>query len=153
MAISAEDKTLLETTLSFAKKLLDANSTITQEINALNGLTLSDVDKAQLDDILRNGLDNVPAAKIPFLTSVVNGLEFVDKGYFNALLGLSGVNNNDTSAMKQTIATALSETYAFESNSHAFYYYKRLSMLAIATRDSAIIQDVIEKVQSLEVTQ
>jgi len=149
--ISSEQQAYLETVLSFAKKMLVSDQAISVDIIALNGMTLSDDDKSNIRDILQNEFDNPDPAKAVFLASVINSMTIIDQGYFTALVDLVQVDINNVMALKTKVTSHLGMNHVFESDLHTFSFYKRLSMLAITTRDSALIQSAIEKVQSLGV--
>ena len=151
MPISNEQQLYLGTVLSFAQKILLEDQTVSDDITTLNNMTLTDDDKASINDTLQGELDNPSLAKIDFLTNVVSGLNFIDSNYFNALINISQIDLNNTAALKAEVSSQLAAVYNFSSDLHVFNFYKRLSMLAIATKDSATIQAAIEKVQSLGV--
>lgn len=147
--LTTEDQAYLQTILSFGNKLITEDASITTEITSLNGMTLATDDLSQIEGLIQGEMISLTSSKITFLTSVIKALTIIDQAYFTAILQLSAVNTGDLAAVKTAVSQALAQSYSFATEAHFFNYYKRVSLLAIITRDSATIQAAITKIQSL----
>ena len=148
--ISMEQQTYLTTMLNFSQKILLRDDSISEEIALLNSMTyITEDDIHQIEDIIQGGINNLDDITESFLLSVISQLNIIDQSYITAILKLSNINSRDLTKLQQTITEQLLINYSFNSEIKTFTYYKRLSMLAILTRDITLIQNTIAKVESL----
>lgn len=149
--ITQDQQTYLVTLLSFGDKLLAKDPTITDEIGTLNGFTYIEDEANQIVDVLQNHVEKATGQEYAFLSSVISGLTIIDSAYLQAQLDLSIIDISDAPKLKTFITGALAANKTFSTPHYTFSYYKRLSMLAIVTRDRALIQNAIAYVQGLQV--
>lgn len=151
MSITRDQQTYLVTLLSFGDKLLAKDHTITDEVATLNSFTYNDDDVNQIIDILQNHVEKATTQDYEFLSSVIGGLTMIDNAYLQAQLDLSIVDITDIQKLRSFISTALAANKTFGTSHYSFSYYKRLSMLAIITKDRVLLRNAIDYVQGLQV--
>lgn len=99
-----------------------------------------------LEESLLNTHRANPNAYIAYVLRFVDKLTFVDSVFIRKTLELRRLDGKMT---KPILEGLLNEDIVFFSDAHAFDYYHTLSNLAISLGDSTLIQNAIDKVQSI----
>lgn len=149
MALDTNEKTFIQTILTIADKLNQKDQSVMDDVATLNGLNLTEDDKGQVEDIIISYIDNAPKADKSFIESVINGLAVVDRDYLLAMCEITMVDTFNRSQLATLVESYLNNTISFSSEIKTFNFYKKLSMVAIITRNSALIQKAIQKVETL----
>lgn len=151
------------------KKFIVAHLNLYIKINSLDETVLLDIgviNEAYESGIIEEDTINAIEATIvrfigspltdvttEFIKKVISRLTCLkDKDYLYYLIILADIQEEkDSEKRKAEISDILSRDLAFDDERKIFEVYYTLSNLAIATKDNALIQKAINKVQSLQV--
>ena len=151
-----QEKSYLITMLNIAIKISNNDDTILDDINIIN--TLLDVSdnnvvinyKNQINTIIQNEIDNINIDNKDYVINIINILSNIDKNYFIERINIKLLPLNDTIMVKNYINEFINKTDITDDKINLFSLYNIIANIAIPIRDKVLLQNIIDKINTLE---
>jgi len=151
-----QEKSYLIAMLNITIKISNNDDTILDDINIIN--TLLDVSdnnvvinyKNQINTIIQNEIDNINIDNKDYVINIINILSNIDKNYFIERINIKLLPLNDTIMVKNYINEFINKTDITDDKINLFSLYNIIANIAIPIRDKVLLQNIIDKINTLE---
>jgi hypothetical protein len=141
------EKTLLVTLINLDSKLRANDQTVMTEVAYIKNHVTSQDQKNQLSDILTNAINDSDGSNQSLIIAAVNELDVQNKDY---LLLMANIPVSPTKEeMAIYLNSILGKQITITDKQKEYMFYSRCVHMAIASKDNALIQKMIQKIQSL----
>jgi len=142
-----QDKAKLTLVMNFSLKLGNLDSSITKEIKALAAYGPGELTDSTINSMEQKVLDTaqINPAFIDFFNGLADSMTFLDYEFLKRMI----VVETAQLMTPDQIRAYLQDAPKFANDGNEFRFYHALVNRAIATRDSGLIKEAIDHIQSL----